>query len=108
MGQNGGPPAPLSGPCGASAPGLYGAVAALKLEHSTGPGVWPRRQRAGVVTRSGDKRSEPMNRRAFLTKTLLSAGAIAATTRTAVALPAAAPRDKIGPNQPVKKACSGR
>jgi hypothetical protein len=49
-----------------------------------------------------------MNRRAFLTKTLLSAGAIAATTRTAVALPAAAPRDKIGPNQPVKKACSGR
>ncbi|MFY9655100.1 MAG: hypothetical protein WAK01_00720 [Methylocystis sp.] len=49
-----------------------------------------------------------MNRRAFLTKSLVSAGAIAATTRAAIALPAAAQREKIAPNQPVKKACSGR
>ena len=49
-----------------------------------------------------------MNRRAFLTKSLLSAGAIAATTRAAIALPATAPREKIAPDQPIKKACCGR
>ena len=43
-----------------------------------------------------------MERRAFLTKALLSAGAIAATSSAALALPS------VAPAQPVKKACSGR
>jgi hypothetical protein len=49
-----------------------------------------------------------MNRRAFLTKTLLSAGVVAATSSAALALPSMASRDKIAPTPPVKKACSGR
>jgi hypothetical protein len=88
---------------------ICGALAALKLEHFARLRVRPA-QPSGAMTRSDDKKSEPMNRRAFLTKTLLSAGAgaAAAATRAAVALPATAPREKIGPNQPVGKACSGR
>ncbi|MGA9602303.1 MAG: hypothetical protein WBS22_18990 [Methylocystis sp.] len=49
-----------------------------------------------------------MNRRALLTKALLSAGAIAATSSAALALPSVAPRNAVAPAQPVKKACSGR
>ncbi len=49
-----------------------------------------------------------MDRRKFLTKTLLSAGVIAATSKAALALPSVAPRDALAPARPVKKACSGR
>jgi len=49
-----------------------------------------------------------MDRRKFLTKTLLFAGVIAAISKTAMALPSVAPRDAIAPAPPVKKACPGR
>jgi hypothetical protein len=43
-----------------------------------------------------------MDRRAFLTKTLLSAGMIAATGSAALALPSVARREAIAPQGPVK------
>ncbi|ARN81368.1 hypothetical protein [Methylocystis bryophila] len=43
-----------------------------------------------------------MDRRAFLTKILLSAGAIAATGGTALALPVTSPREAIAPEGPVE------
>jgi hypothetical protein len=44
-----------------------------------------------------------MDRRAFLTKTLLSAGVIAATGSAAFALPSVAPRDAVARAKPVEK-----
>jgi hypothetical protein len=43
-----------------------------------------------------------MDRRAFLTKTLLSGAIIAAMGGTALALPSVAPRDAIAPEGPVE------
>lgn len=43
-----------------------------------------------------------MDRRGFLTKILLSAGVIAATGGTALALPLASPREAIAPEGPVE------
>ncbi len=43
-----------------------------------------------------------MDRRAFLAKTLLSAGILAATASTALALPSMAPRDAIAPEGPIE------
>jgi len=49
-----------------------------------------------------------MDRRKFVTKTLISAGMIAATSKAALALPSVAPREVVAPARPVKKACAGR
>jgi len=43
-----------------------------------------------------------MDRRAFLTKTLLAAGALAATGGAALALPSTTARDAIAPEGPVE------